>query len=1260
MVSRDGCPGMPSLKDLIDGRLSDTEEKDVVRHIEHCTKCQLAVEQLAPAREELCPRGATGAELLLEAREQALKEAMIKLHRRECTDSESLTQQLSDTEYLRQFAPSKSADSLGSLGPYEITGVIGRGGMGTVFKALDTSLDRIVAVKVLSPSLASKGTARKRFVREARSAAAVVHDHVITIHAVDDAADEPYLVMQFVSGMSLQEKIDRNGPLEVKEILRIAQQIAGGLSAAHHQGLVHRDITPSNILLENGIERVKITDFGLARAVDDSSVTHGEVIAGTPQYMAPEQASGDPVDHRADLFSLGSVMYTMCTGYPPFREHSTVATLRSVCDKNPRSIRELNPEIPQALEDVVALLHEKDPANRPQSAGEVESMLADQLSRAQRPTTGFAGDVRGAAVRDVKQRPTGIARSQLGRAILLGGAMLLLGVVAAESTGVTRVARFLASALKSSPNGVTGQALSDAGPDTFDMFCVDAQGIPVTGAEVHLFQRSDGTDGRYIHFGPFISDEQGKVDCREEFIDSKLRTFDRWVYARVPGRLVGVARSAKWKNSEPINPKFRVQLQASRSVAGLVSVPDGFDPSDVTVQIRTLHVVVGRSPMEFESFPREERFPGLDSALPEVFERRPDARGTFRFDDIPVRGRLYLITKGDRLAETQWRNDKDSFAGQPIKLTIERECILSGRVTLPDGSPSVGMEVSARRTSGAYLSTLRAVTDQTGKFLIRGLPEAQFVFSIEDPKKLWTFRPIEDLHTVVGNPRNLTLEMERGVLVSGRVLDQDGQPVEGAAFSAISDNRSDAGLSHDLTDGSGHYQFRLPTGAARLYFNALPDGFEYPDPQIVKHLEVGSGQADIEDLNFTISRRSDGPSVEQEAAGERTRSTSANHVAFPVSTSLHRSFLQAGVTAYAMVFANGVIENGKLNLDLLNEDALRRDLKNLAKTSNERIVVYVRYENWERLPEAEKQLEATVKKLCGEAGFANVTWGQQYAGEGWREKRNLAYKLGESGVSDDEPTMVDGYVRAYPVRTTFSRFLTDNADCVVDIRRPFDGRRDGLAASTVQSIIRVVDRLQPEAKESILFRISSTAAGTESADAFANPSSQSGGMVLARRLGFGGARVSHSPQGGSPETLIGKRPPPFTLDDLSGEPISIAEHIRNRAALITFWGLACGPCRFEAPHLSAAFQEYSDRGFTVIAVNAYDDAEKAVAEYVQKEQLRHPIVLNGSQVAREKYGVGAYPTSFWVDRQGKIVDYVIGYDPGDEIQIVKRIEQLLD
>jgi serine/threonine-protein kinase len=217
------------------------------------------------------------------------------------------------------LAPSDRPGTLGRLGPYEVLERIGQGGMGIVLKARDERLARIVAIKILAPTLASSVLARRRFEREARAAAAVCHENVVTIHAVDEHAGQPYLVMQFVAGQSLQETLDRSGVLGIQEIVRIGMQVAAGLAAAHAQGLIHRDIKPSNLLLEKGSERIKITDFGLARAVDDASITDSGMILGTPYYMSPEQARGEPVDHWTDLFSLGSVLFALCTGQPPFR-----------------------------------------------------------------------------------------------------------------------------------------------------------------------------------------------------------------------------------------------------------------------------------------------------------------------------------------------------------------------------------------------------------------------------------------------------------------------------------------------------------------------------------------------------------------------------------------------------------------------------------------------------------------------------------------------------------------------------------------------------------------------------------------------------------------------------------------------------------------------------------------------------------------------------------------------------------------------------
>src|SRR5262249_17835992 len=244
---------------------------------------------------------------------------------------------------------------------------------------------RVVALKVLAAPLAASGTARQRFAREARAAAAVRDEHVIDIHAVCDDAPVPYLVMEYVDGQSLEALLRRGGALAVQEVLGIGIQGASGLAAAHKQGLIHRDVKPANILLENGVQRVKLTDFGLARAADDASLTQSGYIAGTPLYMAPEQAAGEPLDHRSDLFSLGSVLYEMCTGRPAFRAPPTVAASGGVCDEAPRPIREVNPDVPEPLCRVIERLHAKRPADRFQTAAGVAELLSRHLAQLQQP-----------------------------------------------------------------------------------------------------------------------------------------------------------------------------------------------------------------------------------------------------------------------------------------------------------------------------------------------------------------------------------------------------------------------------------------------------------------------------------------------------------------------------------------------------------------------------------------------------------------------------------------------------------------------------------------------------------------------------------------------------------------------------------------------------------------------------------------------------------------------------------------------------------
>ena len=379
------CPTTEQLRSLIDGTLPESDQAIAQSHVDGCAACQKSLESLVAGSASWDSALGHLRNEPVRIHETVLSEAIEQMKADEFIDSSDAAQ--TNGNALSFLSPSDQPGSIGRLGTYEVTEVIGQGGMGIVVKAFDTALHRVVAVKVLAPYLAHNPQARKRFVREAQAIAAVSHDHVITIHAIDESPEQPKIVMQYIAGRSLQQKIDAEGSLDLKEILRIGMQTAAGLAAAHAQGLVHRDVKPSNILLENGIQRVKLTDFGLARAVDDASLTQSGAIAGTPQYMAPEQANGDAVDYRADLFSLGSVMYAMCVGHSPFRASTTMGVLKRVCHDPARPIQELNADVPDWLCAIIMKLLAKKPEERFQSAKTVAELLEKWLAHVQQPMT---------------------------------------------------------------------------------------------------------------------------------------------------------------------------------------------------------------------------------------------------------------------------------------------------------------------------------------------------------------------------------------------------------------------------------------------------------------------------------------------------------------------------------------------------------------------------------------------------------------------------------------------------------------------------------------------------------------------------------------------------------------------------------------------------------------------------------------------------------------------------------------------------------
>ena len=357
------------LESALTGGLPAADEAALHRHLEECESCGAALERLAGGN-DWC------------------REAAALLTKDELDEAVPTREDWSAIDFtVEHLEPSEEPNVLGRLGGYDVLEIIGHGGNGVVLKAFDRELKRCVAIKVLAPHLALSSLAKKRFAREAQAAAAIVHPNVLAIHQVQPSGRLPFLVMPLVAGESLAQRLSARGTLELNEILRIGMQAAAGLAAAHEQGLVHRDVKPANILLEKGVERAVLTDFGLARAADDATLTRWGIIAGTPQYMSPEQARGEPLDGRSDLFSLGCVLYEMATGVSPFRTESMMATMRRLVDDSPQAMASLNPELPPWFIAIVGRLLEKEPSKRFNSAKEVSELLEGCLAHVQQPTS---------------------------------------------------------------------------------------------------------------------------------------------------------------------------------------------------------------------------------------------------------------------------------------------------------------------------------------------------------------------------------------------------------------------------------------------------------------------------------------------------------------------------------------------------------------------------------------------------------------------------------------------------------------------------------------------------------------------------------------------------------------------------------------------------------------------------------------------------------------------------------------------------------
>ncbi|MCI0380910.1 MAG: protein kinase [Gemmataceae bacterium] len=382
MNTTSACPDASVFEQLAHGTLSPEDSEVVARHLEQCASCgerfgAWGCDWLRALQ------GSAGRDVAITPPVEAMMQRLEKwaVGRVETpTTAGDASEETSDPTSMLQ--PARGGGEIGWLGIYRVLKVLGRGGMGVVFLAEDSVLKRPVALKVLRGALAERPSARQRFLREAQAAAAIRHEHVVTIFQAGEQAGVGYLAMELLQGESLEARLERENRIPISTAVDLGRQIAQGLAAAHELSLIHRDLKPANIfLVSDGVVSgglVKLLDFGLARAAaDEAKLTKSGTVVGTPAYMAPEQAEGKPVDARSDLFSLGCVLYRMVVGVRPFRGDSTLQILRALAVEQPAPPQQLNPECPAALSELIMRLLSKDPAGRPASA----TAVAEQLDR---------------------------------------------------------------------------------------------------------------------------------------------------------------------------------------------------------------------------------------------------------------------------------------------------------------------------------------------------------------------------------------------------------------------------------------------------------------------------------------------------------------------------------------------------------------------------------------------------------------------------------------------------------------------------------------------------------------------------------------------------------------------------------------------------------------------------------------------------------------------------------------------------------------
>lgn len=388
MTAAADCLSSDDLRELTSDKLTADNLVRAEAHLAACERCVGRLSQLVDA-DRLAPllRAAVASPVFLDSQAGELaRDIAAGLETRIAAGDATRIDPALNAEFDLSWDEPDEIELLPpTIGPFRIIRCLGHGGMGAVFEAEDQRLMRRVALKVILPRLAADPSLRDRFLREARSIAAIRHPSIVGIYEVGSDADVPFLAMELLTGRTLEALLAKSPRLTAEQVATIGAECAAGLAAVHEKGLLHRDIKPGNIWVESFVEengttaaRIKLLDFGLARPVQDSDgLTRPGVVIGTPRYLSPEQARGDVLDLRSDLFSLGCVLYQMTTGVVPFDGPDVLSRLNALATTVPPRADALNPKVSAELADLIERLLARNAAQRPDSAHAV----ADELRR---------------------------------------------------------------------------------------------------------------------------------------------------------------------------------------------------------------------------------------------------------------------------------------------------------------------------------------------------------------------------------------------------------------------------------------------------------------------------------------------------------------------------------------------------------------------------------------------------------------------------------------------------------------------------------------------------------------------------------------------------------------------------------------------------------------------------------------------------------------------------------------------------------------